>query len=225
MHGERVLRFTMPTLLFLDTSAATATICLSVSGSVAAIRRHENAMEQAAVINTLIAEVIAAASITLKEIDAVVVCAGPGSYTGLRVGMSAAKGLCFALDKPLLLFNRLELIALGFVADTNVYTVLKARLGEYFIASYNSEMNVIDEPAHYFVDALSGKLRANNMVVTDDNSELQIPNAIEMPKDYSVNIDMWIQVAEQRFAQQKFDDLAYSEPFYLKAAYTTQSKK
>ncbi len=216
----------MPTLLFLDTSAATATVCLSVSGSVAAIRRHENAMEQAAVINTLIAEVIAGASITLKEIDAVVVCAGPGSYTGLRVGMSAAKGLCFALDKPLLLFNRLELIALGFVADTNVYTVLKARLGEYFMASYNSEMKLIDEPAHYFVDALSEKLRSSDkMVVTDDNSELQIANAIEILKDYSVNIDKWIQVAEERFAQQKFDDLAYSEPFYLKAAYTTQSKK
>src|SRR5690606_6328985 len=89
----------------------------------------------------------------LADIAAMVVCAGPGSYTGLRIGMAAAKGLCYALDKPLLSQSRLELLAYrAFKQHGKKYeqyiTLLVARDKEYFIGAYDSEMRCVVTPQH-----------------------------------------------------------------------------
>ena len=219
----------MSTLLYIDTSAATATIALSANGSLRAIRKHHNAQEQAAVINLLIEDMLNTCELTLDQVDALCICAGPGSYTGLRVGLSAAKGIAYALDKPLMLFNKLELIALDFRAqhpDNRLTIALKARLGEYFAAGYDAAGNTLLEPQHIFETELSSLLeQPQGLLVTDTDIAYPSGTSVQIPADYSVNIDTWIPAAIARFSAQQFDDLAYSEPFYLKAAFTTQSKK
>lgn len=216
----------MPVLLYIDTAAAVATVALSVDGVIAASRTHDQAQEQAALLNNMIGDVAAEAGVPLRQLDGICVCAGPGSYTGLRVGLSTAKGLAFALDKPVLLFNRLNLIALS-VGDRDVpfCIAMKARAGEYFFGRYAATGAVAAEPAHVFTAGLSDIIQPDTLVFTDDE-DFPLPARKEIiAASFPADMEQWIPVAEQRFASGQWDDLAYAEPFYLKAAYTTQSKK
>ncbi len=218
----------MSTLLYIDTSAGTATIALSANGTLIALRRHHQAQEQAAVINLLIEDLLQECNLQLRDLDALCVCAGPGSYTGLRVGLSTAKGIAYALDKPLMLFNKLELIARDFTArhtGTPVLVALKARLGEYFVAGYDAACTELTAPQHLFEADLNTLLQVPcALLVSDMEIAYTGPKAM-LPADYAADMDSWIPVATARFTEGRFDDLAYSEPFYLKAAFTTQSKK
>ena len=217
----------MPTLLYIDTSGNIATVALSQKGKQLAIRHHENANEQAAVLNNMIASVLAEAGITLQDIDALCVCAGPGSYTGLRVGLSTAKGLCYALDKPILLFNRLDLLAIEFNPNTDFAIVLKARAGEYFYAQYNQVAAITIAPKHALEQDLIDSIDSNPSLkmITDDPDLTLTDNKILIPSPHRISVPTWIPLGEKRFESAEFNDLAYCEPFYLKAAYTTQSKK
>lgn len=218
----------MPTLLYIDTSGNTATIALSANGGLKALRRHHQAQEQAAVINLLIEDLLQECDLQLRDLDALCVCAGPGSYTGLRVGLSTAKGIAFALDKPLMLFNKLELIAREFNTQhtaSQLVVALKARLGEYFVARYDAAHTVLTEPQHLFEAGLDTMLQGQEALLLSDTDLPYTGPRVMIPADYAAGMDSWIAFATARFATGRFDDLAYSEPFYLKAAFTTQSKK
>lgn len=217
----------MPVLLFIDTSSATATIALSENGQISALLHHRGARDQAAVLNTFVRRALDESGKDMEQLDAVCVCAGPGSYTGLRVGLSVAKGIAFALDKPLMLFDRMTLIALH-IAEENKpaqksAVVLKARESEYFIACFDGRNETIVAPRHIFREELEG-LPDGFSIITDEQLPLKNEQMLLSP-DLELNIKPWLALAEKRHAQQQFDDLAYSEPFYLKTAYTTISKK
>lgn len=215
----------MPHLLYIDTSAAVATVALSADGIVKAIRKHDNANEQAAVLNSMIDNVLAEASLNIDNIDAICVCAGPGSYTGLRVGLSTAKGIAYVKDIPLMLFNRLDLIAWSQNKEEPFAIALKARNGEYFFASYTDKGVQNNPPQHLFEQDLMPYVTQGLFFVTDD-ADFSISQHKEViDASHSLHMNSWIAHAEKRFSLSQFDDLAYSEPFYLKAAYTTQSKK
>jgi tRNA threonylcarbamoyladenosine biosynthesis protein TsaB len=214
----------MPNLLYIDTSASTATVALSAHGSIKAILTHENAHEQAAVLNQMIATVLSRASCTLSDVDALCVCAGPGSYTGLRVGLSTAKGLAYVKDIPLMLFNRLDLLAWAQTEEHPFAITLKARAGEYFFATYTSEGEQLTTPQHIFEQELTPFAAQQILFITDDE-ELNTSNKKMITSDTAIPMDSWIPKAEACFERKQFDNLAYSEPFYLKGAYTTQSKK
>ncbi len=98
-------------LLLIDTSQETATVALSKEGKVLYWEENKISKEHASWLHTAIGRLIVKAEITLAELKAVAVVAGPGSYTGLRVGMAAAKGFCYALKIPLITRNTLEVMA------------------------------------------------------------------------------------------------------------------
>jgi tRNA threonylcarbamoyladenosine biosynthesis protein TsaB len=215
----------MPNLLYIDTSASKATVALSQEGKTVAIRTHDNANEQAAVLNIMTNNVLEEASCALDHVDALCVCAGPGSYTGLRVGLSTAKGIAYAKDIPLMLFNRLDLLAWGQNKKEPFAIALKARNGEYFFATYTDKGAQGNPPQHLFEQDLVPYVTEGLLFITDDidfsvSQQKEIINA-----NHTLDMNSWIAHAEKRFSQNQFDDLAYSEPFYLKVAYTTQSKK
>ena len=215
----------MPNLLYIDTSASKATVALSQEGRITAVRTHDNANEQAAVLNIMINNVLEEASCDLDQVDALCVCAGPGSYTGLRVGLSTAKGIAYGKDIPMMLFNRLDLIAWG-QQDIKVpfAIALKARNGEYFFAAYTENGMPGTPPQHLFEQDLAPYITQGLFFITDDTDFVSQHREI-IGSNHSLNMESWITHAEKRFSLSQFDDLAYSEPFYLKAAYTTQSKK
>jgi tRNA threonylcarbamoyladenosine biosynthesis protein TsaB len=218
----------MAYFLYIDTSGSTATVAISDTVQVLQIIQHHNAQEQAAVINTMIGRVLTQAGLELTDIDAFALSAGPGSYTGLRVGISVVKGLAFALDKPILLFNVLDIIHASLPTGNNAI-VLKARMGECFIATYRN--GVVDiAPQHAFNVDLATFIQPDFQVYTDDITALE-PLNIERLQIHAVDVNKaivmedWRPLVVKRFELQDFDDLAYSEPFYLKAAYTTTPKK
>lgn len=217
----------MPTLLYIDTSADHIAIAVSRNGRVQAENRQYTTHQQAALINVMIGEILEDANLSLPEIDAIAVCAGPGSYTGLRVGLSAAKGLCFALKKPLMLFHKLFLIALSASRppESAMLIALKARQDELFIAGYDHTLAEILPPQHVCLMNLKLILPAYDIVLTNYEELPVFEDSKILPLHHEINMEKWSVHAAERYAQQAYDDLAYSEPFYLKAAFTTTAKK
>src|SRR6185312_14765260 len=143
----------MDYLLHIDTSADTGTVAISGNGQILHHVTSEDTNNYASIINTMINEVLNTVGITLPQIKAFVVCAGPGSYTGLRIGLATAKAFCYTLDKPLILNNKLTLLALQEINKYSsgfdiYYSILKAREKEYFISIYDSFFKCIMEPKH-----------------------------------------------------------------------------
>lgn len=240
VHGAKsnkfagLAAFLMPDLLFIDSTDTVCSIALSRGEEIVACQTHDEPKEQAAVFTDLLGQVLAAAQANLQEVNGIVVCAGPGSYTGIRVGMSFAKGLCFALDIPLLLFDRLYLIYLSLGAqqgrtltESDASSVaLKARAGEYFFARYRAEGEVLTAPVHVFEADLIQQIEPADVMLTDDPGLLpEHAGRIVVPRPFVPDHAAWLNVALQRWEAKQFDDLAYSAPFYLKPAFTTTPKK
>lgn len=159
------------------------------------------------------------------DLDAICVCAGPGSYTGLRVGLATAKGIGYAMDKPLMLFNTLDLLALGLEGTGDFGIALDARAGEYFFGHYNKDGAPLMAPKHMFLEELReawAPFSERDVLYVQTDAGLK--GQVALPAGLTVDSSAWCREAEKRWAQGKLDDLAYCEPFYLKAAYTTQPK-
>lgn len=218
----------MAHFLFIDTSSKISTIALSHKYEVLALERSSEQMNQAATINITIENLLKESACTLQDIDAFCVCGGPGSYTGLRVGMSTAKGMAFALDKPMINFDRLQLIALSFkneiLEDEKIGVLLSARKDEYFWASYSSNGTIIDSPQHLFQEHLEEKTDTVQLLVSDDQEVESQNKLIYLEKDFTFSLTEWIKLANKKWESKEFSDLAYSEPFYLKSAFTTTPK-
>lgn len=218
----------MSYILHIDTSGATGMVALANDGLVLTRETTDDTRNQAAAINVMIEKVLAHASIKMTDLGAVAVCAGPGSYTGLRIGMATAKGLCYALDIPLLTNDKLTLLASNkqseYAAEYDTYTtILKAREGEYFVTVLDNVCSYIIPPKHLMQNEGQLPPNSNNYVITDLSPE-ELKNIIIIPKmvdyDVSVNILHWAKVAKEGFDCKKFVKLSTAEPFYLKEVYT-----
>ena len=101
----------MALLLHIDTATSYAGVCISRDKTILASRSHHQQKDHAAFLQPAIQEILKEAAISLNEIDAVAVTGGPGSYTGIRVGLASAKGICYALNKPLIIVNTLAAVS------------------------------------------------------------------------------------------------------------------
>lgn len=223
----------MPDLLFIDCTDQVCSIAFSRGDEIVSCITHAEPKEQAAVFTQLLDQALPGGREMLKAVEGIVVCAGPGSYTGIRIGMSFAKGLCFALNIPLLLFDRLYLVYLSLsspqghsAGENSGYLVaLKARAGEYFFARYTQNGETLTAPCHLFEADLIQQIGPADVMLTDDDGLLpEYPGRIEVPRPFMPDHKLWLKAALKRWARQQFDDLAYAAPFYLKPAYTTTPK-
>lgn len=225
----------MAYILHIDTSADKGIVALAKSGELLAVVEQANARNQAATINTDVEQLLASNSITLQDLSAICVNGGPGSYTGLRIGLATAKGYSYALDKPLMMHNRLLLLCLVGVKDkqnnADIYmSVLQAREGEYFVAAYDKELNVVLEPQHIEaagIELLMTDLKGKTYVTghIDDiitNSTKNIDVTIS-PNTLPEN-SVWAAYAFEEYNCNSNVSLAHAEPFYLKQVYTHKSK-
>ena len=153
----------MPLLLNIDTATEHASICLSKEGVVLGLIESTEQKNHAAFVQPAIQQIINESDYALADIDAVAATSGPGSYTGLRVGLASAKGICYALDKPLILINTLETMAqsiLSYYQSTNqpinpltlLCPLIDARRMEVFTALYNASLQEIEPPHALIID-------------------------------------------------------------------------
>lgn len=221
----------MKTILHIDTSGTFAQILLSRNGQLLSSIQLQESKDQAGKINGMIDLALQEAQCSMQEIQAISVCNGPGSYTGLRVGLATAKGLAMALDLPLILHHKLILIAHAYAEDWNNFCVIQeARSGEYFVCAFRQKKCIL-QPRHFTLDDLIVYLdqeKIENLIIDKES----IKEMIREENKYNFYIEnrgivaeIWIKQSEERLENKIFDDLAYSEPFYLKPAFVIPPKK
>jgi tRNA threonylcarbamoyladenosine biosynthesis protein TsaB len=186
------------------------------------------------VLTIFIDELIRSAGIALSDIDAVAVSEGPGSYTGLRIGVATAKGLCYALDKPLIGIPTLKAMALGMPLPPApspiragehflLCPMIDARRMEVFCALFDENGKEIRETLAEIIDvnSFSDYLEKNNIVFAGDGALKCRPFLDNHPhamfaEEFKASAKFMITLSEEKYSQQKFEDLAYFEPYYLK---------
>lgn len=220
----------MVNILQIDTSGNTGMVLLARDGMVVATEENTQSRDYAAQIHGMIDRVLSSGGITMKELQAVAVCAGPGSYTGLRIGLSVAKGICYALDIPLLLENKMKLLVLGEKRNNEgpVAVVLKAREQEFFMAVYDASLSPLLAPVHVSAEILPEKLKTypDTLKIYSDIEDLAKYllrfNRIELNAGQVFDNSLWAEETYRQFKSHSFATLHEAEPFYLKEVHITK---
>ncbi|MDP2687436.1 MAG: tRNA (adenosine(37)-N6)-threonylcarbamoyltransferase complex dimerization subunit type 1 TsaB [Aequorivita sp.] len=214
----------MATILCIETSTTNCSVAIAVDGEIKAIREENNQQySHAEKLHVFIEEVLKEANLDKKQLKAVAVSKGPGSYTGLRIGVSAAKGLCFALDIPLISALTLEVLVQQVKCeDCYIIPLLDARRMEVYSAVFNSNKKQVRETQAEILDENSFQeyLNERKTIFIGDGSNkfeslCQHNNALFYKEGIPSAADMGL-MAEAKYKISDIEDVAYFEPFYLK---------
>ena len=217
----------MSLILNIDTAVEGASVGLAQDATTVAFRENPSQTDSAAWLHVAIKELLQENNYSLQQVDAVAVSAGPGSYTGLRVGMAAAKGLCYAAGLPLITISTLQMMAVAALNETNwlLCPMIDAWRMEVFMAVYNRELQEVIAPHNRIFESytLSELLRTETIRFFCNCSfkfskMIKSPNAVF--KNIPANVKHLALLSYKALFQKQFADLAYSEPFYGKEFYS-----
>ena len=216
----------MALLLNIDTATPYASVGISLDGKLLDMVVSDTQKEHAAFLQPAIARLSQHLHVSLSAIDAIALTIGPGSYTGLRVGLSSAKGLAYALDKPLIAVNTLEVMAYAARRATGAQPglycpMIDARRNEVFTAIYNETGDVIASPRALELDAaFFAPYEKNNYLIFSGDGSIKWKTAFSSNKARFLFIQHSVAdlapLAETRYRASDFSSLAYLEPAYLK---------
>jgi tRNA threonylcarbamoyladenosine biosynthesis protein TsaB len=215
----------MALILNLETSTTNCSVCLSVDGEVVSIRENNTPnYSHSEQLHVFIEECIEESRYEMSDLNAVAVSMGPGSYTGLRIGVSAAKGLCFALDIPLIAIATLKSLASQLHVSLGEYIipVLDARRMEVYSAVFDASINQIRETQAEIInkESFQNYLKGDKVnfigsgadkikgILSNLNAKFfieAVPSSKEMAK-----------LTYEKYEKGEFEDIAYFEPYYLK---------
>ena len=228
----------MSLLLVIDTALEQAHVALVQSSGLLAFRVNPTAQQHASFVQTAIAEMCLETNTRLELLTGIVVVNGPGSYTGLRVGLSSAKGICYALDKPLYTLSTLQVMAAGILRtaqqqgltmddNTLVCPMIDARRMEVFTALYKLDLTLAKEPCALIADEQSLLAWAGDAPVIYAGNGVNklasmLPPGSTMLTNGSYDANDLARLALEAVRVGKVADLAYAEPFYLKPFFSTQ---
>ncbi|MES2425408.1 MAG: tRNA (adenosine(37)-N6)-threonylcarbamoyltransferase complex dimerization subunit type 1 TsaB [Bacteroidota bacterium] len=227
----------MSLILQIETATTVCSVALARDGQVIAFKQVDERNIHAEVITLFIEGLLSASGLQYNDVDAVAVSSGPGSYTGLRIGVSTAKGLCFALDKPLIAVETLAAMAKGVLLTNNVDAstllcpMIDARRMEVYTALFDVKGNVVKPTSAEIIDehSFAEELKHNKILFFGDGAEKcravlgENPNAIFV-SNFTNSAIYLTQKAAEKFAKNEFEDVAYFEPYYLKDFLITQKK-
>lgn len=223
----------MAYILCLETATTVCSVALCQNGKVVSIRETHEKNSHSSYITLFIEKALADSGISLNSIDAVAVSKGPGSYTGLRIGASTAKGLCHALDIPLIAISTLKAMAYGMknrytasnrknLTKTLFCPMIDARRMEVYSALFDHEINEVVPVGARIIDNsfLHNQLKTHPVVFGGDGADkcrniITHQNAFFL-NDFSLSASFISELSYQKFKQKDFEDVAYFEPYYLK---------
>ncbi|MGC6432476.1 MAG: tRNA (adenosine(37)-N6)-threonylcarbamoyltransferase complex dimerization subunit type 1 TsaB [Jejuia sp.] len=222
----------MSYILNLETATTNCSVSLSKNGKTIALKEDSrNGYSHAEKLHMFIDAIIKEASLSRSQIDAIAVSKGPGSYTGLRIGVSAAKGLCFALDKPLISLPTLDILAQQVLIEEGVIIpMLDARRMEVYSAIYDAnhhqiretQAQILDEDA--FSEYLNnGKVHFIGSGVDKMKVIINHPNAVFI-EDKLPSANEMSTLAFEKYKISDTENVAYFEPYYLKDFIATKPK-
>ena len=226
----------MSLILSIDTSTKVCSVALHSDGKLLAISELYTEKSHSGMLTTLCENVVRYAGFSLNDLDAFAVAKGPGSYTGLRIGVSTAKGFCFALDKPLIAVNTLEAMAYqlkDFYDETHLLCpMIDARRMEVYCQILDNQMNVISETEAKIINELSfSEILDEKKIVffgdgaTKCRAEISHKNAVFLNTEIHPSAKTVGLVATKSFEKSLFENVVTFEPFYLKDFVGTQPKK
>ncbi|MFP5079886.1 tRNA (adenosine(37)-N6)-threonylcarbamoyltransferase complex dimerization subunit type 1 TsaB [Pedobacter sp. JCM 36344] len=225
----------MALILQLETATQVCSAALSQNGNTIAVKELQANNIHAGSLTLFIKEVMEVAGFSYSDLDAIAVSKGPGSYTGLRIGVSTAKGLCFALDKPLIAIGTLGMMAKGFLRDNPdfdglICSMIDARRMEVFTSVFDCTLTVVQDVSAKIIDEQSflSELGQGQIMFIGDGAEkckaaITHPNAAFSTENFNSAVNM-SELSFDAFLNTRFEDLAYFEPFYLKEFLLTTPK-
>jgi tRNA threonylcarbamoyladenosine biosynthesis protein TsaB len=218
----------MAIILNIDTAVEMASVCLSNNTEVMKQAINENQKDHAAWLHTAIRDLVKDAGLRINDLNAVAISIGPGSYTGLRIGLAAAKGLCYALDISLIAINTLEMMAHAIKKESAdfICPLIDARRMEVFTAVYNKALEEISKPFAMIVDKNSfADLLSSNTVIFCGNGSKKLQNILyhdnAIFSDSVATATDLVHISSKYFEEKKFANVAYTEPLYIKEFYST----
>jgi tRNA threonylcarbamoyladenosine biosynthesis protein TsaB len=221
----------MSLILCLETTTKVCSVAISKNGEVIASKEsHDEQYSHSENLTLFIQETISQTNYSLKNIDEVAISKGPGSYTGLRIGVSTAKSLCYALDKPLIAINSLTAMTAGCLSNSSTpkssgmlyCPMIDARRMEVYCTLLDDNLTEIEPTQAKIIekDSFNAYLEKGKIFFFGDgadkcSSKLNHPNAIFIKNQYP-SAKYMAKLAEKLFTEKLFEDVAYFEPFYLK---------
>jgi len=222
----------MSLILCIETATPVCSVALIRNGKIFSHKESSKKNSHSEVVTLFIDEILKENNLNYTDLNAIAVSKGPGSYTGLRIGVSTAKGLCYALDIPLIAINTLQSMSNGMAniyPEKNNFTenvlfcpMIDARRMEVYSAIYDMNNNEIRETKAEIIDenSFADYLSQNKMIFFGDGAEkckniISSPNAV-FYDNLLPSAEYMASLSEKKFQNQKFEDVAYFEPFYLK---------
>lgn len=230
----------MPIILHIDTATENASICLSRDLQILGLQESREQKNHASFVQPAIQELLQETGISLPDLDAISVSAGPGSYTGLRVGLASAKGICFALGKPLICLGTLQIIAAAMREEWLVSEkdkdaapllcpMIDARRMEVFTAIYTLSLDEIQAPHALILDDQSFQTElAENILFFGGSGAGKL---LTLPQHSHTRFlsgqhhaGQMVNLAVKAYQSAHFADLAYAEPVYVKEFFDAAKK-
>ncbi|OQY05462.1 MAG: tRNA (adenosine(37)-N6)-threonylcarbamoyltransferase complex dimerization subunit type 1 TsaB [Bacteroidetes bacterium 4572_117] len=229
----------MALILNIETSTEVCSVCFAQDGKVIALKENNEGQTHAKLLTVFIEDLLKEKKLKVADFDAVAVSMGPGSYTGLRIGVSTAKGLAYAANIPLIAINTLQSIADGLVQQDKqkinqnawVCPMIDARRMEVYTAFFNIENVAESEISADIIDENSyQKILDDRQVVFCGNGSAKCKDTIKHKNaifvdDIECSSSYMALLAEKAFLNSDFVDVAYFEPYYLKNFVATIPKK
>lgn len=231
----------MALILNIDTATEICSVALVAENRLIDSRENDEGMLHSSVLTVFIEDILKRNNILPQNLDAIAISAGPGSYTGLRIGVSAAKGLCYGINKPLISVSTLQTMAHGFInqlsdEQKNMFgnawlcPMIDARRLEVYTAFFDLQGNFQSEISATIVDetTYADILEKRTVVFFGNGSDkckeiIAHPNAIFVP-GIRPSAKSMTDLSQQAYLEKNFRDVAYFEPYYLKEFVATTAK-
>ena len=217
----------MSLILNIDTASDIASVCLAKDRMVLQTAINENQKDHAAWLHPAIEQLLQQNNLKPRQLDAVAVSIGPGSYTGLRIGLASAKGLCYVLNIPLITVGTLEMMANAVKEEATdlICPLVDARRMEVFTAVYDRSLEPRLLPHALVIDDTSfTSLLSANKILFCGNGSAKLKSVLKNPNarfsDTRTNAADLVPLSTQYFDNKGFADLAYTEPLYIKEFYS-----
>jgi len=229
-------------ILHIETATEVCSVSIALKGKVIAYKETTKERSHAAVLSVFIRELFDKTGLSAGDLDAIAVSMGPGSYTGLRIGVSTAKGLCYGADLPLIAIPTLEIMCFGMLEkfkgegtyledDLLFLPMIDARRMEVYTAIFNKDLAPVRDTSALIIESTSfDDLLQNNRLVFFGDGADKLSDTIVNPNacffmNYKLSSVHMTELAYARFKNKDFVDVAYFEPYYLKDFITTTPKK
>jgi tRNA threonylcarbamoyladenosine biosynthesis protein TsaB len=214
-------------ILHIETSVKTCSVALSNQGNLLAVKEsHPEGFEHSESLNLFILEVLSSNNLNLKNLSAIAISAGPGSYTGLRIGAATAKGLCYALDIPLIAMDALSIMMDKFWKEQNTVIgdyfipMIDARRMEVYQSIFKKDKSIFEKPSANIIEEKSFNHLKGKIVIfgegADKLTKVNFESEVIIIPNFKTSASGMIEMAYAKFIKNEFEDVAYFDPIYLK---------